>query len=366
MRFFGLRADAYGFMTIMFDIENYDYYLPPELIAQAPCTERDQSRLCLVDRSTGTYSDRSFHELWSLVGPGDLIVVNDTKVFPAKLFGRKASGGKVEILILDHRDVHDGDRVRRCLMKSSKRPVPGVRLFFDGGLAARIESVPGNGMVNIEFEDVDLLEKVLDEFGRVPLPPYIKRVEDDPRIRVDRERYQTVYSRPRGSVAAPTAGLHFTDLLMQRIIEAGARFVFVTLHVGYGTFKPVRVDDIRRHSVDEECYDVSPEAAAAINETRKSGGRVIAVGTTVVRTLETVGIHGGNIEPQSGVTELMITPGHSFKVVDALITNFHLPRSSLLFLVSAFAGRDLIMRVYEHAVRNSYRFFSYGDAMFIV
>ncbi len=366
MRFFGLRAGACGFMTIMFEIEKYAYYLPPELIAQAPCTERDRSRLCLVDRSTGTYSDRSFHELCSLVGPGDLIVVNDTRVFPAKLFGRKASGGKVEILILDHRGMHVGDTVRRCLMKSSKRPAPGGRLFFEGGLAGRIESVPGNGMVNIEFADVDLLEKVLDEFGRVPLPPYIKRDEDDPRGSVDRERYQTVYSRPRGSVAAPTAGLHFTDPLMQRIIETGARFVFVTLHVGYGTFKPVRVGDIRRHRVDEEYYDVSAAAAAAINETRKSGGRVIAVGTTVVRTLETVGSHGGDIEPQSGVTELMITPGHSFKVVDALITNFHLPRSSLLFLVCAFAGRDLIMRVYEHAVRNGYRFFSYGDAMFIV
>jgi len=350
----------------MFEIETYDYDLPPELIAQAPCTERDRSRLCLVDRATGTYSDRSFHEFWSLVGRGDLIVVNDTRVFPAKLRGRKASGGKIEVLILDHRDVGECEAIRRCLMKSSKGPVPGARLFFEGGLSGRIESVLGHGMVNVAFEDVDLLESVLDEFGRVPLPPYIKRDEDDPRCRMDRERYQTVYSRLRGSVAAPTAGLHFTNPLMQKITERGARFVSLTLHVGYGTFKPVRVSDIRRHRVDEEFFEVGASAAAAINETKKRGGRVIAVGTTVVRTLETVGRHGGDIEPQSGVTELMISPGHSFRVVDALITNFHLPRSSLLFLVCAFAGRDLILRVYEHAVRNRYRFFSYGDAMFIV
>jgi S-adenosylmethionine:tRNA ribosyltransferase-isomerase len=350
----------------MFEIETYDYFLPPELIAQAPCTERDRSRLCLVDRASGTYSERSFHELSSLVGQGDLIVVNDTRVLPAKLFGKKASGGKVEILILDHRDVNRRGAIRRCLMKCSKRPVPGVRLFFEGGLAGRIESVVGNGMVNVAFEDVDLLEKVLDQYGRVPLPPYIKRDEEDPRSGIDRERYQTVYSRLKGSVAAPTAGLHFTDPLLQRITEAGARLVSLTLHVGYGTFKPVRVSDIRRHRVDEEYFDVSAAAAAAINETRKSGGRIIAVGTTVVRTLETVGSNGGDIEPQSGITNLMITPGHSFKVVDALITNFHLPRSSLLFLVCAFAGRDLMMRVYEHAVKNRYRFFSYGDAMFIV
>jgi S-adenosylmethionine:tRNA ribosyltransferase-isomerase len=350
----------------MFGIETYDYFLPPELIAQAPCPERDRSRLCLVDRATGTYSDRGFHELASLVGPGDLIVVNDTRVFPAKLRGRKASGGKVEILILDHRDVNESGTVRRCLMKSSKGPAPGARLVFEGGLSGRIESVLGNGMVTIAFEDVDRLENVLDEFGRVPLPPYIKRDEDDARCRVDHERYQTVYSRPRGSVAAPTAGLHFTAPLMQQITQRGARIVFLTLHVGYGTFKPVRVADIRRHRVDEEYFELNAATAAAINETRKNGGRVIAVGTTVVRTLETVGSHGGAIEPQSGITELMITPGHSFKVVDALVTNFHLPRSSLLFLVCAFAGRDLIMRVYEHAVRNRYRFFSYGDAMFIV
>jgi S-adenosylmethionine:tRNA ribosyltransferase-isomerase len=295
-----------------------------------------------------------------------LIVVNDTRVVPAKLAGRKASGGKVEILILDHRDVPEGGAVRRCLMKSSKRPVPGVRLFFEGGLFGRVESVPGNGVVTIEFEDGDLLGKVLGECGRVPLPPYIKRDEGDPRSRLDRERYQTVYSRLEGSVAAPTAGLHFTGSLMRRITGTGARFAFVTLHVGYGTFKPVRVTDIRRHRVDEEYFEVGADTAAAINETRKSGGRVIAVGTTVVRTLETVGVHGGDIEPRCGVTRLMIAPGHSFKVVDALITNFHLPRSSLLFLVSAFAGRDLMMQVYGHAVGNGYRFFSYGDAMLIV
>jgi len=302
----------------------------------------------------------------SFLRDGDLIVVNNTRVVPAKLAGRKASGGKVEILILDHRDFHGGDAVCRCLMKSSKRPTPGVHLFFEGGLVGRVGSVPGGGVVHVEFEDGDLLEKVLDECGRVPLPPYIKRGEDDPRCRIDRERYQAVYSRSRGSVAAPTAGLHFTSSLMQRITETGARFAFVTLHVGYGTFKPVRVHDIRRHRVDEEYFEIGVDAAAAINETRKKGGRVIAVGTTVVRTLETVGSHGGDIDSGSGVTGLTITPGHSFKVVDALITNFHLPRSSLLFLVSAFAGTDLILQVYEHAVKSGYRFFSYGDAMLIV
>ncbi len=350
----------------MFEIDKYDYHLPPELIAQAPCTERDHSRLCVVDRATGVYSDRNFNELPSFVGRGDLIVVNDTRVVPAKLIGRKASGGKVEILILEHRGAFDGSPVRRCLMKSSKGPVPGMRLFFEGGVSGRVASVPENGTVDIEFEDVARLDDILDECGRVPLPPYIKRGADDPRCGMDRERYQTVYSRLKGSVAAPTAGLHFTDPLMKRITEKGARFAFLTLHVGYGTFKPVRVKDIRGHKLDEEYYEIDADTADAINEAKKGPGRVIAVGTTVVRTLETVGGRGGDIRPGSGLTGLMITPGHPFKVVDALITNFHLPRSSLLFLVCAFAGRDLIMRVYEHAVRSRYRFFSYGDSMFIV
>jgi S-adenosylmethionine:tRNA ribosyltransferase-isomerase len=350
----------------MFEIDSYDYYLPPELIAQVPCPRRDHSRLCVVNRGSGEFSDLSFSDLPSLVEPGDLVVVNDTRVVPARLTGRKASGGKIEILVLDHHGTVDGGRaVRRCLMKSSKRPITGGLLFFEGGLTGSVESVLGDGLVTVAFEDQDSLVKVMEERGRIPLPPYIKREEDDPRGSIDRERYQTVYSRLKGSVAAPTAGLHFTGPLMSRITERGARFAFVTLHVGYGTFRPVRVQDIRSHRLDVEYFEISCETAAAINRTRKRGGRVMAVGTTVVRTLETAGSHGGDIEPQSGFTGLMITPGHVFNVVDALITNFHLPRSSLLFLVSAFAGRDLVKRVYGHAVSSGYRFFSYGDAMLI-
>lgn len=350
----------------MFEIDEYDYHLPPELIAQEPCSDRDRSRLCVVNRGSGGISDRTFLDLPSLVGPGDLIVVNDTRVVPARLKGRKASGGRVEVLVLDHPGVADGSRgVRRCLMKSSKRPEPGGLLLFEGGLRGRVEAVLGGGMVSVAFEGGDLLDRVLEEWGCVPLPHYIRRGEDDPRCSIDRERYQTVYSRLRGSVAAPTAGLHFTDSLMSRITERGARFASVTLHVGYGTFRPVRVRDIRRHRLDEEYFELNPDTAAAINETRLRGGRVLAVGTTVVRTLETAGRPGGRMEPQSGMTGLMITPGHTFRVVDGLITNFHLPRSSLLFLVSAFAGRNLVMRAYEHAVKDGYRFFSYGDAMLI-
>ena len=350
----------------MFGIDDYDYPLPPELIAQSPSPERDRSRLCVLDRGTGEISDRTFIDLPGLLRPGDLLVVNDTRVIPARLTGRKASGGKVEVLVLDHNGTAgENHGAHRCLMKSSKRTEPGALLFFDGGLTGCVRAVFGGGMVSVEFDDEDLLDRVLDERGMIPLPPYIRREKDDPRRSIDRERYQTVYSRLKGSVAAPTAGLHFTDSLMTRMTEMGVRFAFVTLHVGYGTFRPVRVRDIRRHRLDGECFQLGDDAAAAINEARSSGGRVIAVGTTVVRTLETAGLSGGVVEPQSGTTELMITPGHRFRVIDGLITNFHLPRSSLLFLVSAFAGRDSIMRAYEHAVRSGYRFFSYGDAMLI-
>ncbi len=353
----------------VFDIDEYDYHLPPELIAQVPCPERDRSRLCVVNRREREISDRNFQDLPLLLGPGDLLVVNDTRVLPARLSGRKASGGRVELLVLEHRPGHDKSRTpgaRRCLMKSSKGPEPGTLLLFEKGLCGRVETVAGGGMVTVAFEDESLLDRVMEEYGHVPLPPYIRRVEDDPRCAVDRERYQTVYSRHGGSVAAPTAGLHFTDSLLDRVAESGARVVPLTLHVGYGTFRPVRVKDIRRHFLDEELFELSLETAAAINETRSRGGRIIAVGTTVVRVLETVGRIGNPVEPRSGATGLMITPGHKFRLVDGMITNFHLPRSSLLFLVSAFAGRDLIGPAYEHAIKAGYRFFSYGDAMFIV
>lgn len=351
----------------MFDIEDYNYDLPPSLIAQVPVSKRDHSRLFVVDRRKKSFSDCHFFDLPELLKPGDLIVVNDTRVIPARLFGRKESGGQVEILVLEYPDPADEDPLTRsCLLKSSKRPKMGSRLFFNSGVSGQVKEILDNGLVRITFEGERSIDSLLEEKGHMPLPPYIKRELNGTHSQLDKERYQTVYSKPKGAVAAPTAGLHFTEDLIRKLEQTGISVVPLTLHVGHGTFRPVRTTDIRDHILGEESYRIEPKTAEVIEQTQKKGGRVVAVGTTVVRTLETAVDTNGSVAPGEGNTELLITPGFSFNVVDALITNFHLPKSSLLFLVSAFAGLELIKEAYRLAVEKGYRFYSYGDAMLIV
>ncbi|MCP4682343.1 MAG: tRNA preQ1(34) S-adenosylmethionine ribosyltransferase-isomerase QueA [Desulfobacterales bacterium] len=350
----------------MFDIEDYNYELPPALIAQVPVSRRDHSRLLVAGRLSGSFSDRHFFDLPSLLRPGDLLVVNDTKVVPARLFGTKESGGRVEVLVLEHPDPDGEDlKTRSCLLKSSKRPKPGSLLSFDSDVSGQVAEVLDDGLVRINFMGGSI-ESLLEEKGQIPLPPYIKRGKEDTRAELDKERYQTVYSKTRGAVAAPTAGLHFTDDLMEKLKENGISIASLTLHVGYGTFGPVRTRDVRDHELGSEPYRIGPATADAIEQTRLKGGRLIAVGTTVVRALETAAGPDGAIRPGQGNSDLLITPGYSFNVVDALITNFHLPKSSLLFLVSAFAGHELMMAAYGRAIEKRYRFYSYGDAMLIL
>lgn len=351
----------------MFDLEDYNYTLPEELIAQVPAPERDKSRLMVVDRSCGAVSDRRFTDLPELLLPGDLLVTNNTRVVPARIFGHKESGGRAEILVLEHADGETGmPDARWCLLKSSKRPKRGSRLLFDEGFTGIVEDLGEDGLIRIAFQGPQSIDSLLEDKGMMPLPPYIKRKEKDPRSELDRKRYQTVFAQRKGSVAAPTASLHFTPGVLARLEEAGISVAQVTLHVGYGTFRPVRTRDIREHRLGDEEYDLSPETARAVQQTKSKGGRVVAVGTTVVRTLESAAGAKGEVKSGAGRTDLYITPGFSFRVVDALITNFHLPRSSLLFLVSAFAGLDLIRTAYRRAIQEAYRFYSYGDAMLIL
>jgi S-adenosylmethionine:tRNA ribosyltransferase-isomerase len=351
----------------MFNIEEYDYNLPEELIAQVPLPDRDQSRLMVVDRSNGSVKDRRFLDLPELLFPGDLLVVNNTKVVPARLFGRKESGGRIEILVLDHpSEKTKNPDTRWCLLRSSKRPRKGSHLFFEKDLSGVVEDLVEDGLIQITFQGTLPIDSLLEDRGMMPLPPYIRRKEKDRLSELDRERYQTVFAERRGAVAAPTAGLHFTKGLLGRLEKAGISVVHVTLHVGHGTFRPVRTRDIREHRLGYEEYDLSPETAQAIERSKCKGRRVVAVGTTVVRTLESVAGPKGELKSGRGKTDLLITPGDAFRVVDALITNFHLPRSSLLFLVSAFAGLDLIKEAYRTAIAKAYRFYSYGDAMLIL
>jgi S-adenosylmethionine:tRNA ribosyltransferase-isomerase len=350
----------------MYNIEDYNYDLPEELIAQVPATSRDSSRLLLVERSKKSFSDHHFFDLPRLLAPGDLLVVNNTKVVPSRLFGRKESGGQIEILVLEHPN-SDAPRsnTRWCLLRSSKRPKKGSLLLFENNISGTVKDLGDDGLVRIKFHGVSSIDCLLQQKGHMPLPPYIKRGKGDSRAPMDRERYQTVFALKPGAVAAPTAGLHFSEGLIGRINQAGYTLVYVTLHVGDGTFRPVKTADIRNHRLGEEAYIIDPDAAEAINMAKRDGGRVIAVGTTVVRALETVAGRNGEVAPGKGKTDLVIAPGYSFKVVDGMITNFHLPRSSLLFLVSAFGGLNLIKNAYGWAVEKKYRFYSYGDAMLI-
>ena len=351
----------------MFSIEDYNYDLPDELIAQIPAHKRDGSRLLYVERIDGSLSNHHFVDLPRLLKPGDLLVVNNTRVVPARLFGRKESGGQIEILVLEQgHSAPSSSQIRWCLVKSSKRPKRGGNLFFEDGLSGVVEDLGENGLIKIHFHGPETIDSYLEERGSMPLPPYIRRDMNDNRSPLDRDRYQTIFSREKGAVAAPTAGLHFTKKLIDTLKSTGIKLVEITLHVGYGTFQPVRTKDIRDHRLGEETYHIDATAADAINTAKWLGKRVIAVGTTVVRVLETLGKNQGTMSPVIGKTDLMITPGFEFKVIDGMITNFHLPRSSLLFLVSAFAGPELIRNAYSWAIQKRYRFYSYGDAMLII
>ena len=335
---------------------DFNFELPPELIAQTPLEKRDTSRLMTLDRNTGAIGDHHFYELPDFLRPGDCLVVNDSRVLPARLLGHRPTGGAVEVLLLTDK----GDKTWECLVRPGKKMRRGAKVSFgDGELTAEVveELESGNRLVRFDYEGIFL--EVLERLGKMPLPPYIKEELNDP------ERYQTVYSRVNGSAAAPTAGLHFTPELLQKIKDMGVTVCSVTLHVGLGTFRPVKEDEITEHEMHSEFCMISQETADAINRTKAAGGRVICVGTTSCRTLESWAEEDGHMTARSGWTNIFIYPGYRFKVMDGLVTNFHLPESTLIMLVSAFAGRENVLRAYRRAVEEKYRFFSFGDAMFI-
>ena len=337
---------------------DFDYVLPPELIAQTPAEKRDASRLLRLDRETGTYSHHHFYDLPEFLRPGDCLILNDSRVLPAKLLGKRLpGGGACEVLLLLDR----GENVWECIVRPGKHLRSGAKMQFgDGELSAEVAEVlpDGNRLIRFSYEGIFL--EVLERLGKMPLPPYIKAELED------RERYQTVYSRVNGSAAAPTAGLHFTPELLRQIENRGVKLGYVTLHVGLGTFRPVKEEDLEDHDMHSEYCVIPAETAALINETRSSGGRVICVGTTSCRTIESWAGEDGTVKPSAGWTNIYIYPGYRFKVMDGLVTNFHLPQSTLLMLVSAFAGREKVLAAYAEAVRQRYRFFSFGDACLIL
>jgi len=335
-------------------LSDFDYQLPDELIAQAPLAERSASRLLLVDPPGNVYSDRQFADIVEFIDSGDLLVFNDTRVIPARLFGRKQSGGQIEVMVERVLD----ESTLLAQIRASKAPRPGTELILEGEVHCVMQAREGDLFV-LHQQQRPWLE-LLEQYGHVPLPPYIQR--DD--AKADRDRYQTVYASKPGAVAAPTAGLHFDNEILDQLRQKGVEFAHVTLHVGAGTFQPVRGEDIDSHIMHAELVDVPQSVCDAIVHTREQGKRVIAVGTTVVRCLESAAA-SGKLRPLLGESNLFIKPGYDFKLVDAMLTNFHLPRSTLLILVSAFAGTGLMRQVYAHAVKQGYRFFSYGDAMFI-
>ncbi len=350
----------------MFLLEDYNYNLPEELIAQNPLAQRDRSKLLLVDRKTKMLAHHRFYDICDLLCPSDVLVINNTAVIPARLLGQKETGGKAEVLILGYPDgdkdrIDTGEFICRCMIKTSKRPKNGATLFFDEGLKAKIINF-NDGIYRVKFLYTGRFEKLLDRIGRIPLPPYIKRTDG----KDDRTFHQTVYASQKGAVAAPTAGLHFSESLLEKLRKKGVKIVAITLHVSYGTFLPVRVSDIRDHRIHSEWYFVGKQTADVINRQKAKGNRIVAVGTTCVRTLEYASNQNGVVAHGSGTCDLFIYPGYRFNVVDAMITNFHLPKSTLLMLVSAFAGRETVLKAYEAAIRERYRFFSYGDAMLIV
>ena len=350
----------------MFSIEDYHYHLPEHLIAQQPLQQRDHSRLLVMDRSTGSLSHREFHELETFLEPSDVLVVNNTRVIPGRIVGKKESGGRVEALIVNYasgmRSFADGNQFD-CMLKSSKRTRIGTRLYFSQGVTAQVLDRTDN-IYTLSFSCEGDFESVLDRIGQTPLPPYIKR-EGVQCERDDSTTYQTVYASQKGAVAAPTAGFHFTETLMNRLRNKGVTLAPITLHVGHGTFLPVRVTDIRAHRMHSEWFSIPKKTAETISRARQEGRRVVAVGTTSVRTLEFAMDDDGNMRSMTGPCDLFIYPGYRFRVIDAMITNFHLPKSTLLMLVSAFAGRNNILAAYQTAIQEKYRFYSYGDAMLI-
>ena len=343
-------------------LSDFDYELPDELIAQEPLPERDASRMLVVNRQSQTWTNATFKSFPDYFKANDVVVVNNTRVFPARLIGqRDPTGGRVEVLLA--REVEPG--VWEALVRPGHRLKFGARISFGDELRAQVvDDASEHGFRQLKFEGDLPVDQLVDKLGQTPLPPYIKRPTGS--STEDRLRYQTVFAQVRGAIAAPTAGLHFTPEVVAAIRQRGADVAEVTLHVGYGTFEPVRVSDISDHQVSSEYFEISSMSARAINQARARDGRVIAVGTTTTRALESSASDDGKIEPQSGETDLTITPGFKFRAVDAMLTNFHLPKSSLLLLVSAFAGYDLTMRAYRVAVENRYRFYSYGDCMLVV
>ena len=354
----------------MYSLEDYDYALPQALIAQTPSTKRDESRLLLLDRNSGNCSHYYFKQIDRLLSPSDVLVINNTKVIPGRLFGRKKTGGKVELLILDYADRIEGESNRRevvcrCLIKTSKRPKIGTPILFDQDLAAEIVDFEER-IATVKFYCEQEFERILYRIGKTPLPPYIRRTKEEMARIKDAEAYQTVYASEKGAVAAPTAGLHFTQALLKDLKSKGIQIIPITLHVGYGTFLPVHVSDIRKHRMHQERFSLSKKAAVAINQARNRGSRIIGVGSTSIRTIEYAADDTGRIAEQTGWCDLFIYPGYRFKIVDGMITNFHLPKSTLLMLVSALAGRNNIMNAYREAIEMEYRFYSYGDAMLIL
>lgn len=337
-------------------VADFSYDLPEELIAQVPIEPRDHSRLMVLDRKNGKIFHRHFYELGDYLKPGDTLVFNDTKVIPARLIGHKAgSGGRIEVFLLNRIE----GKTWEVLVKPGKKARIGTSIEFSHELSCEVISTTEFGGRIVKFNYEGIFEEILDRLGETPLPPYIKT-----RL-ADKNRYQTVYAKERGSAAAPTAGLHFTPELMKAFVKAGINLAFITLHVGLGTFRPVSAENVTDHVMHREFYSIQQQSANMINQTRQNGGRVIAVGTTAVRTLETVATENG-VAAKSGWTNIFIYPGYKYKIVDALITNFHLPQSTLLMLVSAFASQEMIMAAYGQAVKERYRFFSFGDAMLIL
>lgn len=341
-----------------FKTEDFDFNLPEELIAQVPLKNRSASRLMVLDHNQQTIEDKTFLDIIDELQPNDALVMNNTRVLPARLFGTKVeTGAHLEVLLLKN---IEGDRWE-TLMKPAKKAKVGTTISFgDGRLTAKVMEELEEGGRTLDFSYEGIFLEILEELGEMPLPPYITEKLDEA------DRYQTVYAKENGSAAAPTAGLHFTDEVLQQLKEKGVKLAFLTLHVGLGTFRPVNADNVEDHKMHSEFYQLSEETAQLLNETKANGGRVIAVGTTSIRTLETIANKfDGKLEADSGWTDIFIKPGYTFKFVDAFLTNFHLPKSTLIMLVSAFAGREFVLKAYHHAVEEEYRFFSFGDAMFV-
>jgi len=343
-----------------------DYNLPEELIAQHPAQRRSDARLLIADRSTGRLRDSRFSHIADYLAPGDCLVLNDTRVMPARFFARRKTGGKLEGLFLES----DNPGIWEIMLKGLGKLKTGEKIILldknkQPFCQAELKENLGEGRCLLEVEKQEISEKILDRIGFAPLPPYIKRQADVQQAAIDSRRYQTVFARSAGAVAAPTAGFHFTRKLIERLKDKGVRFAYITLHVGAGTFRPVTTENLEDHKIHSEIFSVGKQAAELINSAKEDGGRIVAVGTTSVRTLETV-TQAGQVKPQTGKTNLFIRPGYRFKIVDAMVTNFHLPRSTLLALVAAFAGLENIRDAYRHAVEQRYRFYSYGDAMLIL